>query len=816
MLDNHLLYKVNGKPYSKNVIFYKDYRITLITDSLFRIEQNNEKKFNDLATQTIINRDLGIVSFSIKENKDSLEINTSKIKIILGESIASSRVIVNGKSLKISNSDNLKGTFSTLDRFDGKYYMSGETGNFVKDKNQIPLCDGVCSKNGIAVIDDSRALCFDDSGKICETKALGIDCYVFAFGDNYKEAVKQFFAISGKPPIIPRFALGNWWSRYYDYNEEEYYAVLNNFEKRDIPITVAVIDMDWHYSDREEIIKEFGLTKEMLEDNSIIGGISTLGWTGYTWNKRLFPDHRRFLKTIKDKGYRITLNVHPADGVRFWEEAYPEMTKAMGINPESKKCIKFNITDDNYINNYFSLLHKPYEDLGVDFWWLDWQQGDQTDIKGLTPLWALNHYHYLDNASNHKIPLILSRFAGAGSQRYPLGFSGDSFITWETLDFLPEFVATASNIGYGWWSNDIGGHMHGQNDYELYTRMVQFGVFSPINRLHSTNYDTMSKEPWYYKNGTGFIASEFLRLRHKLIPHLYSSSIKAHRDGINIVEPIYYYIKDEKAYQYKNEYFFCENMLVTPITEKKGDRAFSKVKALIPKGKWTDFFTDEEYEINNEFKEITLHRYLDTIPVLVREGSVVPLSLDNGNGCDNPQQLLLKVYEGNGEYELIEDGRNNDDVSTLTTHITLNKETTESSVISTIQISSSGSVGVIPNNRTLELEFVNVFDGEFSLLQNEVEVSYEVIYNNFKTIKFAYNPLFRYRVILKHSKVAKLDLLKRQLQSVILNLEEDHDKKYEIYNEIKASKSIDEFIDKVNKSDLSKEIKLKITEIFTF
>jgi alpha-glucosidase (family GH31 glycosyl hydrolase) len=127
-------------------------------------------------------------------------------------------------------------------------------------------------------------------------------------------------------------------------------------------------------------------------------------------------------------------------------------------------------------------------------------------MAGLDPLWSLNHYHYLDNAKEKENPLILSRYAGVGSHRYPLGFSGDTEITWATLDYLPYFTATASNVGYTWWSHDIGGHHRGEKEDELFVRHVQFGVLSPINRLHCSNWETLSKEPWYFLNGAGEIA----------------------------------------------------------------------------------------------------------------------------------------------------------------------------------------------------------------------------------------------------------------------------------------------------------------------
>ena len=134
--------------------------------------------------------------------------------------------------------------------------------------------------------------------------------------------------------------------------------------------------------------------------------------------------------------------------------------------------------------SYFEDIHHPLETEGVDFWWLDWQQDRYFDTEGYDVLKALNHYHYLDNETRHPGEgLILSRYAGPGSQRYPIGFSGDTWISWESLKFQPYFTATASNIGYTWWSHDIGGHMIGNYDPELQTRWLQYGVFSPINQI---------------------------------------------------------------------------------------------------------------------------------------------------------------------------------------------------------------------------------------------------------------------------------------------------------------------------------------------
>ena len=151
-------------------------------------------------------------------------------------------------------------------------------------------------------------------------------------------------------------------------------------------------------------------------------------------------------------GLHTTVNLHPADGVRAFEDPYPAMAKAMGLDPKTKQDIPFRCGNDTFWNAYFDVLHKPYEKEGVDFWWLDWQQGKKSDAPGLDPLVALNHYHYLDNAENGRLPLILSRYSGPGAHRYPLGFSGDTAQSWRVLHFQPYFTATAANVGYTWWS----------------------------------------------------------------------------------------------------------------------------------------------------------------------------------------------------------------------------------------------------------------------------------------------------------------------------------------------------------------------------
>ena len=160
--------------------------------------------------------------------------------------------------------------------------------------------------------------------------------------------------------MLPRYALGNWWSRYFEYTEDSYKELMGQFEREGIPFSVAVIDMDWHLV---QIDPKYGD-----------------GWTGFTWNQELFPDPERFLRWLHEKGMHTTLNLHPAQGIQAHEKCYPEAAKALGVDAASEEPVKFDFTDSAFIKAYFKYGCYPHEEIGVDFWWIDWQQGSRTKL----------------------------------------------------------------------------------------------------------------------------------------------------------------------------------------------------------------------------------------------------------------------------------------------------------------------------------------------------------------------------------------------------------------------------------------------------
>jgi hypothetical protein len=145
------------------------------------------------------------------------------------------------------------------------------------------------------------------------------DWYFFGYGHDYKQALGDFVRVAGRIPLPPRFAFGVWWSRYWAYTDEQFDELARDFRENDTPLDVMVIDMDWHMSDEQ--LRAMGAVDQSGE---------MLGWTGYTWNKVLFPDPDAFLKKLHEDGLKTTMNLHPASGIQPWEQAYPAMARAMG------------------------------------------------------------------------------------------------------------------------------------------------------------------------------------------------------------------------------------------------------------------------------------------------------------------------------------------------------------------------------------------------------------------------------------------------------------------------------------------------------
>ncbi|MGG7076179.1 TIM-barrel domain-containing protein [Bifidobacterium sp. YIT 13610] len=754
--------KARPKMRESSVLQGDHWRIGILTESLIRFEWSDSGEFEDNLTQMVVNRDFGAdTQFTVSHRDGLLIVDTPALYVTYDGKPFSKEglsVVVKGVADTQFNTwyygdepkHNLKGTARTLDEANG----------------EIPLDDGVISRDGWAVLDDSAANVIVEAHEVNgKPNPLGAwvmprdhaetDFYFFGYGRRYTEAVQDFYKLAGPTPLLPRFALGNWWSRYYRYTQDEYLQLMDRFKREGIPFTTSVIDMDWHRVD--DVDPKYGS-----------------GWTGYSWDKQLFPDHEAFLRDLHERGLKATLNVHPRDGVRAFEDDYEAVAKRVGIDPATEEAVEFDLTNPDFVSAYFDMHHRM-EAEGVDFWWLDWQQGGVTRQPGLDPLWVLNHLHYLDSGRyetssernvnencecekcaesgardehemhveqskrnvscterNNRWPLTFSRYAGPGSHRYPVGFSGDTIVTWESLQFQPYFTATASNIGYGWWSHDIGGHMCGYRNEHLEARWYQLGTFSPINRLHSSNSQFMGKEPWNFSAEVRDSMVGSLRLRHMMLPYLYTMNYRAAFEGMPLVEPMYWADPNNpQAYEVPDEFRFGTELLVAPIVSDNDESAqLGSTEAWLPQGEWYDFFDGRRYVSAGESgRRLEVWRAIDRMPVFAKAGGIVPLQqLGEGNKVNdlgNPESLQVLVFPGaNGSFTLKEDDGSaesgEDQTHVADTRMSFDWKNTDNATQFTVS-PVEGCAVAIPAQRNWEVVFRGVAQPDMQNVRIEID-----------------------------------------------------------------------------------------------
>jgi len=648
------LFMTVGAQHATSNVVYADnqVRFTVITDGTLRLEWAADGKFTDNASFVAVNREYPQVDCKVKSRGSWVEITTSKMKMRYkknsGKFTADNLSIVSAKGMKpftwkpgTEAKGNLKGTFRTLDGYDGGIFV----GNGHRNGGDIPMPieDGLISTDGWTLIDDSQNLLFDNSDWpwVEERPSQEVqDWYFMAYGHDYKAALKDFTVFAGKAPLPPRYAFGYWWSRYWNYSDQEIRQLVDKFHTYDIPLDVLVVDMDWHYVEPGKG-----------------------GWTGYTWNRRLFPNPAGFLDYLKSQDLQITLNLHPADGVADYEENYPALAKWMGVEPASKKRIDYIGSDKRFMSGWMNTILRPMEKEGVDFWWIDWQQHPfDPKVKSLSNTWWINYVMFSDmERTRNTRPLLYHRWGGLGNHRYQIGFSGDSYSTWKSLEFQPYFNSTASNVLYGYWSHDLGGHQFDQGvhslDVELFTRWMQFGALSPIMRTHSMKSAAMNKEPWVFNKDYFEVLRNTILQRYQMAPYIYTMARKMYDEGISLCRPMYYdYPESREAYDFKNEYMFGDDVLVVPITAPMKD-GFSTVKVWLPAGSdWYEWHTGTLLKggqsVERSFK-------LNEYPIYVKAGAVLPFYEKVKNLRKNDETVVVTVFPGGeGAFSFYEDAGN--------------------------------------------------------------------------------------------------------------------------------------------------------------
>ena len=626
-----------------NPIVMGNNRLTLITPTLIRLEYSTNGTFVDTPTYFAYNREslLRPDEISIDElGDDTYEIRTKALRIRYkhdGYPFSTANLHVfyqkNGKEAKFTNRfilrNNLGGPVETLDRV----------------TREIPMNDGILSKDGWYMIDDARGdLIINGWLQPRDTRTHLQDQYCFIYGNDYKAALRSLGAISGRVPMTRKYIHGVWYCRYWDYTSDEFLDIIRGYDKHDFPLDNIVFDMGWHTNDATTGAGHNGLRN----------------WTGYTWNRKLIPDPQALLDAIHRQHVHVALNDHPHDGIRNHEACYAPFMRAMGAKPGDN--LLFDPGDSTYMRHFFAYAHHPLERMGVDFWWLDWQQNYLYPyVRGTntTTLAWINELYYRDSERDGLRGCGYSRWAGWGDHRHPIQFSGDAQANWDILAFEVKLTAGSGNGGCYYWAHDIGG-FRGEPNPELTARWTQFGALSAALRVHSTKDPKLDRRPWLADEPYTNAMRRMYHLRSLLMPYIYSCVWQTHNTMLPLNRSLFIdYGTQEESFENAQEFTFGDLILAAPITTPgKGVDKRATQKVWFPKGEtWYDYFTGERFE-GGRTREI--EKPLAEFPMYVRGGWLLPMqSYSNRPTSARLDTLVMRLYpaahDADNSFTLYED-----------------------------------------------------------------------------------------------------------------------------------------------------------------
>jgi len=452
---------------------------------------------------------------------------------------------------------------------------------------------GVLNRTGCTcIIDEAQVYRTKDNewAEVTPYDQRGQDWWFFGYGYDYIGALQNFVNIFGKIPLVPRWVFGFWYSKWFEYTDNDIVKIAKKYRNAGLPMDVMVIDTEW----RKE------------------------GWRGYNWHPSRFKNYKSMMKQLKKMGLIVSLNDHPgyntSDALPSDDKFIPLLKRELNEPPlrgqwacdwSSNKCTEM----------WKSLvLSKQFKD-GMDFWWIDgWAEAPFHKIKG--QFWLNRHYYETAEKANGKRGMILSRWGGWGSHRFPVQFSGDTRSNWETLKHQIKFTADSSGAGACYWSHDIGGFHDNKIDDELYIRWIQFGAFSPVFRTHSA-YG--SREPFEYSKLAQKVFKQVVRQRYAMVPYYYQLAREAYDTGLPICRPMYlHYPNIYQTYSNPFQYQLGKDILVVPafMSGKITFRTF-----WVPDGTWV---RPQTGEILRGYGEQKIEIPLNDIPVFYRLGSIIP------------------------------------------------------------------------------------------------------------------------------------------------------------------------------------------------
>jgi len=535
---------------------------------------------------------------------------------------------------------------------------------------------GLLYQDGWSLLNDTASAVFNSAThQVTPRPSAGgqpyQDGYVFGYGQDYQQGLKDLATLTGPSELLPRWAYGVWYSEYYNHTAADYEnTILPTFRSQGTPLDVLVTDTDFK-------------------------AVST--WDGWEMDPSKFPDPSAYFAWAHSQGLHTTLNVHPS--VQQSDPQYPAALAAAGGTLPScgsgQYC--FDWGTPAQLSAYFG-LHQQIQNQGNDFWWLDWCcDSSSSSLAGVTPDSWINQNYAWDTDSTVGRGFAFSRayssldaagYSGSvglatgpwADKRTTVHFTGDTTSTWATLAMEVGYTpGESAATGLSAVSHDIGGFNNAGDQTagaepgstklpdDLYARWVQLGTFQPVDRLHGNHSDRL---PWQYGAAAKDSAEKFLNLRENLVPYTYTLAHQAATTGVPVTRATYLEYPDQQdAYAFDgSEYFYGPDVLVAPVTTS-GDSATTQV--WFPAGSsWTDYFTGKTYQ-GGTVQSVASG--LDTMPVFIKGGGImVTRSGDVANDDQNPlTAATVTVAQGApGSFSLYEDnGTTTDAAQSATTAI---------------------------------------------------------------------------------------------------------------------------------------------------
>lgn len=515
----------------------------------------------------------------------------------------------------------------------------------------------VVSDQNYALLFDNSANGFLDIGHtdkdVLQFEAVaGRTSYIVVLGEDITQVSQQIAQVTGKQPLPPRWALGNFASRFGYRTQQETQDTVKAFIDADIPLDAVVLDLYWFGPD-------------------IKGHMGNLDW-----DRVAFPEPEQMIQGFTEQGVNTIVITEPfiLSSSAQWESAVANQALAKNYTGQPRRfdfyfgntglVDVFDKDAQRWFNQFYTKLYQQ----GVTGWWGDLGEPEVHpadslhQFGGLTVTgdeihnvyghqWAKMVYEHQQQLDPSIRPFVMMRAGFLGSQRYGLiPWTGDVSREWGGLVPQVELALQMSVLGLGYIHSDVGGFAGGETfDPELYMRWTQLGAFSPVFRPHAQEH--IPSEPVFHAQPVKDHSRDYIKLRYALTPYNYTLAMENSLSGMPLMRPVSFI--DSEQFTQSASYLWGDSFLVHPVTAPN----VTAVNIDLPDGVWFDYFDGERYE-GNQIVEVSAP--LNKLPLLVKAGAFIPM-VDAQQHLKqySTQAMTMHYYHdksvGSSHYRLLED-----------------------------------------------------------------------------------------------------------------------------------------------------------------